>query len=267
MNPVKRYAFSALLCVAAFTASTASQAQSPFDGTWKTDPSQAKRSHKPIVFYISQGWYHCVSCTPAFDVQADGQEHAVTGRAFDSVTVTVVDAHTITFVGRIGGKVTSESTRTVSADGKTLSLKVTEHPKNSDQPVTHEAEAKRSGTAPAGVHATSGDWIVVKETGSADHPRLITYKVNGDSITMSDTIGESYTAKFDGADYPVNGAYFWDAVSLKKINDHAIEKTNKHEGKVTTVSKLTVSGNGKSMTIDVTDEPRGSAATFMATKQ
>lgn len=266
MNLVKRYAFSALLGVAAFTASTVSQAQSPFDGTWKTEPSQAKRSHKPIVFYISQGWYHCVSCSPAFDVQADGQDHAVTGRPFDSVTVTVVDAHTISFVGRIGGKVTSESTRTVSADGKTLTLKVTEHPKNSDQPVTHEVEAQRSGTAPAGVHATSGDWIVVKETGSSS-PRLITYKVNGDSITMSDTIGQSYTAKFDGADYPVSGAYFRDAVSLKKINDHAIQKTDKHEGKVTTVSTLTVSGNGKSMTIDVTDEPSGSAATFMATKQ
>jgi hypothetical protein len=265
MNSVKRYAFSALLCVAAFTASTASQAQSPFDGTWKTEPSQAKRSHKPIDFYISQGWYHCVSCNPALDVQADGQEHAVTGRAFDSVTVTVVDAHTITFVGKIGGKVISESTRTVSADGKTLTLKVTEHPRNSDQTFTHEVEATRSGTAPAGAHATSGDWVVVKETASADHPRLITYKVNGDSITMSDTIGQSYTAKFDGADYPVSGAYFWDAVSLKKINDHAIQKTDKHEGKVTTVSTLTV--NGKSMTIDVTDEPSGSTATFMATKQ
>jgi len=264
MNLVKRYAFTALLGVAAIAACTVSQAQSPFDGTWKTNPSQAKRSHKPMVFYISQGWYHCVSCTPAYDVQADGQDHAVTGHAFDTVSVTVVDPHTFSFVSKIGGKVVVESTRTVSADGKTLTMKITDHPKNSDGAIVHEIEATRSGMAPAGVHATSGDWIVVKETGNAS-PHLITYKVTGDSISMSDTIGQSYTAKFDGADYPVSGAYSWDAVSLKKINDHTIEKTDKHDGKVINVSKLTVSG--KSMTIDVTAEPSGNTATFMATKQ
>jgi anthranilate/para-aminobenzoate synthase component I len=79
MSSTKRYAVCALISMAALFAATASHAQSPFDGTWKTDLSKTKFSPKPLTFYISAGWYHCVSCSPAFDVQADGQDHPVAG--------------------------------------------------------------------------------------------------------------------------------------------------------------------------------------------
>ena len=267
MNEIKQYVVCALFAVAALCAVTASRAQSPFDGTWRTDLSQTKFSPKPLSFYISQGWYHCVgSCNPSYDVAADGEDHAVAGHSYDTVSVTIVDPHTITVAGKKDGKAMYEQTRTVSADDKTLNVKSTSHPMNSDQPATFETTAKRSGIAPSGVHATSGDWIIQKESGSAN-ALLTTYKTNGDELTMTEPTGETYTAKFDGNDYPVKGDFGVDAVSLKKVNDHTIEETDKRGGTVVDVSTMTVSANGKTMTIVDSDKLTNRTSTYVAAKQ
>src|SRR5271163_486242 len=156
MHKTHRHFAFALLLVAAFSVSAASHAQSPFDGTWRINLAQAKLSPKPNVFYLSQGWYHCVSCVPAVDAKADGTDQPVTGQTYDTVSVKEVDANTIATVVKKAGKVMTEQTRTVSADGKTLTVKITGHPPNNDQPVTSESIAKRVGIAPSAVHATSG---------------------------------------------------------------------------------------------------------------
>ncbi|MGD1106168.1 MAG: hypothetical protein ABR865_03925 [Terracidiphilus sp.] len=267
MSSTKRYVVCALFAMAALCAATASHAQSPFDGTWRVNLAQTKFSPKPLTFYLSQGWYHCTgSCNPAYDIAADGQDHAVAGHSYDTLSVTIVDDHTISAVGKKGGTVIFEQTRTVSADGKTLTVKSVDHPMNGGQPSTYESVAKRSGKAPSGVHATSGDWIIVKQSGGGD-ALLTTYKTSGDEITMTDPTGETYTAKFDGNDYPVRGAYGYDAVSLKKINAHTIEETDKRDGTVIDVSTMTVSANGKTLTVVDTDKLSGRVDTFTATKQ
>ena len=266
MNTIKRFLVCALLTTAALYAPTLAQAQSPFDGTWRIDMSQTKFSPKPLVSYLSQGWYHCVSCTPPFDVQVDGQDHPVTGQSYDSISVTVVDPHTVTFVTRKAGKMDYEQTRTVSADGKTLTVKNTFHPINSDQPVSSEATAKLVGIAPAGVHATSGNWQIIKMT-SSENDQLFTYKTSGDQITMTDPTGESYTAKFDGADYPAKGTVSYNSVSLKRINPNSFEETDKRDGTVVDVSTVTVAAGGKTMTIVDTAQPSGRVSTFTAKKQ
>ncbi len=266
MNVIKRSLVCTLFATAALCAPTLTHAQSPFDGTWRLDMSQAKFSPKPLVSYLSQGWYHCVSCTPAFDVQADGQDHPVAGQPYDSVSVTVVDPHTLTFVTRKAGKIDYEQTRTVSADGKTLTAKTTFHPMNSDQPVNSQATAKRIGIAPSGVHATSGNWQMLKMT-TSENDTLFTYKTNGEEITMTEPTGESYTAKFDGADYPAKGSVSYNAVSLKRINPNSFEETDKRDGKVVDVSTVTVAAGGKTMTIVDTAQPSGRVSTFTAKKQ
>jgi hypothetical protein len=267
MSSTKRFVVCALLSMAALSAAAASQAQSPLDGTWQVNLAQTKFSPKPLTFYISQGWYHCAgSCNPSYDIAADGQDHAVAGHSYDTLSVTVVDDHTISSVAKKGGTGIFEQTRTVSADGKTLTVKTVDHPMNGGQPSTYDGVAKRSGVAPSGVHATSGDWIIVKQTGSGSE-LLTTYKTNGDEVTMSDPTGAGYTAKLDGNDYPVHGAYGYDAVSLKKINAHTFEETDKRDGTVTDVSTMTISANGKTMTVVDTDKLNGRVDTYTATKQ
>lgn len=239
-------------------------AQSPIDGTWKTNMAQAKFSTKPIVFYISQGWYHCVSCTPAFDAKADGTDQAVTGQTYDTISVKEVDPNTITVTTKKDGKVTNEQTRTVSADGKMLTVKITVHPQSSDQPVTVTATAKRTGVKPSGVQATSGDWQIVKEEES-ENAVTTTYKVNGDELTMSTPTGEAYTAKLDGTDAPFKGSYGIDMASVKKINDHTFEETLKRNGKVVEVNTMTVAG--KSMKINSENKLSDRTSTYTATKK
>jgi len=46
MNPMKRYVLCALFSMATLCAATASQAQSPFDGTWRISPAQTKFTAK-----------------------------------------------------------------------------------------------------------------------------------------------------------------------------------------------------------------------------
>lgn len=69
MKDVNRYL--AVFFAAGVLFACASLAQSPFDGTWKTDLSKIKQDTKPIVFYLAQGWYHCESCTPTYAIKAD----------------------------------------------------------------------------------------------------------------------------------------------------------------------------------------------------
>jgi hypothetical protein len=131
-------------------------------------------------------------------------------------------------------------------------------------PVTTEGMAKRMGVAPMGVHATSGDWQLQKFNQSANG-LTFSYKVNGDELTMTDPTGESYTAKLDGTDSPVKGAYGFDTVSLKKLGPNSIEETDKLNGKVIDISKITVHGN--TMTIEDTSQPTGRTSTYTAHKQ
>jgi hypothetical protein len=259
-----RLVFSALLSAAALCCAGIGFAQSPLDGTWKFDMSQTKFSPKPFVFYISQGWYHCVSCNPAYDVQADGQDHSVAGHAFDSMSIKIVDDHTIAVVSKKGGTVGNEETGTVSADGKTFTINETDHPANGSAPSTFTATFKRVGIAPSGVHATSGQWQILKGQGS-DNALTVTYKMNGDELTMTAPTGETYTAKLDGADYPVKNAFGYDAVSLKRIDANTIEETDKRGGKVTDVARITVAG--KTLKIVDHDMINDRTSSFVATKK
>jgi ribosomal protein S17 len=266
MKRTERSVACALFFIAALCISPSLFAQSPFDGTWRTNMNESKLSPKPIVFYLSQGWYHCVSCSPQLDVKADGQDQAVTGQSYDNISVHEVDAKSIAFTAKKGGTVDFEQTRTVSADGKTLTVKTTSHPMNSTQAVIATTTATLIGTAPAGVHSTSGSWRISKVQES-ENGLTTTYKSSGDELTMTAPTGESYTAKLDGSDSPVKGAYTFDTVSLKKIDAHTIEETDKRDGTVVEISKMTVSSDGKKMTVVSTSKPTDRTSTYVATKQ
>jgi hypothetical protein len=264
MNKISRVPWVALFCMPLLPAAV-SLAQSPFDGTWKNEPSKQKLDPKPIVEYIAQGWYHCDSCVPPQTVKADGTDQAVSDQAVDTENIKVVDDKTVSVVGKKDGKVVFEQTATVSADGKTLTVKGVGHPPNGDKPVEFTTKMKRVGTAHSDVHATSGRWLVLGGQAS-ENAQVTTYKTNGDELTMTRPTGESYTAKFDGNDYPVKGSYGYDQVSLKRVNDKTFEETDKLKGKVIEVDTWTVSKDGKTLTVVAVEKPSDRTNTFVATK-
>ena len=264
MNKVSHFPRVVLFCLPLlYTAG--SLAESPFDGTWKNEPSKQKRDPKPVVEYIAQGWYHCESCVPMWAVKADGTDQPVTDQEVDTMNIKEVDAKTVTVVGKKDAKVAFEQTVTVSADGKTLTIKGVAHPPNSDKPVEFTTTLKRVGTAHSDVHGTSGRWQVVSGQAS-ENAQVTTYKVDGDELKMTRPTGESYSAKFDGKAYSVKGSYGYDQVSLKRVNDNSFEETDKLNGKVIEVDTWTVSKDGKTLTVVAVQKPSERTNTYVATK-
>ncbi len=265
MNNMKRYVPWAAFLLAGLFLSAVVHAQSPFDGTWRIDPAKSKLDQKPFTIYTSQGWYHCVSCTPPFDVAADGQFHPVAGQSFDTSSVTLVDPHTISIVAKKGEKTIEEDKATVSANGKTVIIKTTTYPMNGGAAQNSSTTLKRVGTLPPGVHATSGNWVPLGFT-DTEADLSFTFKTNGDELMMTDPTGDNYTAKFDGNDYPYK-SYGANGVSLKKVDAHTIVETDKRDGKVIGDQKMTVSPDGKTMTLAVHNPQNDRTSTYIASKK
>jgi hypothetical protein len=239
--------------------------QSPFDGTWKTNMAESKLSQKPYVFSVHNGIYDCESCVPKINVKADGQDQAVTGQTYDTISVQAVDPNTLHVVLKQNDKPASDATRKVSADGKMLTIEGTSYPADGSQPYKSEAKFIRLAKGPAGSNATSGSWRI--KTVNEDTAGLVTtWKVSGDEVSMSAPTGESWMAKFGGAESPVKGMYGNYTVSVKRLGERAIEVTLNRDGKLYSVAKVSVSADGK-MTEVVDNKQTGRMSTYIDEKQ
>lgn len=57
------------------------------------------------------------------------------------------------------------------------------------------------------------------------------------------------------------------SVSVKSMGKNAIEETDKRDGKVISVARISVGPDGKTMTIAVSDKLHGTTSQFVAEKQ
>jgi hypothetical protein len=241
-------------------------AQSPFDGTWKTNLAESKLSQKPYEFSVNNGVYDCESCAPKINVKADGQDQPVTGQPYDTIAVLVVDANSIHLTAKKAGKTEFETTRTVSPDGKMLTITSTNYPADGSQAFKSEAKFTRVSKGPDGSNGTSGSWRI--QNVNQDAAALTsTWKSVGDGLSMFTPTGYAWEAKLDGKDYPVKGTYANETVSLKRLGDHSIEATYKRDGKIEYVDKITVSSDGKKRTNVSDNKLTGRVSTYTAEKQ
>lgn len=86
-------------------------------------------------------------------------------------------------------------------------------------------------------------------------------------MTMNNPTGQGYTAKLDGTDAPYKGDPGTTSVSVKKLGKNTIEETDKRDGKVIGIYRMTVGPDGKTMTIAITDRLRGTSSQYAAEKQ
>jgi len=243
-------------------------AQSGFDGTWKIDLKTAQFPKKPDEFLLQDGMYHCKTCVPPVDVKADGQDQKVIGDPYaDTLSVRVVDNNTIEQTGKKNGKVVGTGTATVSADGNTLTTEFTYLGSPTGQPINGKFEETRVAKGPAGAHAISGSWRPAKMESMSENGLLFTYKVQGDTLMYSTPPGQSYSAKLDGTDAPYNGDPGTTSVSVKLVDKNTLEETDKRDGKVISVQRITLSADGKKLTIAVEDKLQGTTSQFVAIKQ
>jgi hypothetical protein len=242
-------------------------AQSPFDGTWKVDMSKSKLPKKPDIYLLQNGQYECKTCVPPVNVKADGQFQKISGDPYrDMLMVKVVDDKHVEFASQKEGKEAGRTKRSVSDDGNTLTVEWTYYGNPSGGPVSGTDTMKRVAKGPSGSNAISGSWRDEKSDVATADALLFTFKSGGDSLSMTNPTGQSYTAKLDGTDAPYVGDPGTTSVSLKRIGD-SIEETDKRDGKVIGINKMTVSADGKIMTINNTDMLAGTTSTFIAVKQ
>lgn len=242
-------------------------AQSAFDGTWKIDARSTQVSGKPNVYLLKDGMWSCTSCVPPLRVRADATDQPVTGDPyFDSVATRIVDEHSVQQTYKKGGKVKETITRTTSADGRTLTVEFTNISTPDSPPATGKITEARVGAASAGAHLVSGSWRPTGLSNLSDSGTTMTLKTNGDMLTMT-TYGQKYTAKLDGTDAPMKGDPGITTVSVKKLADKEIEETDKRGNKVVAVTRMTVSADGKAMTLLVHYKERGTTESYTANRQ
>ena len=248
--------------------SVPAMAQNAFEGTWKFNLNDAQFPKKPDVYLLQNGMYHCKTCVPPIDVKADGQDQPVKGQPYiDSVSIRVVDDRTIEEVDKKNGKTVTTSKTVVSQDGKTANFEFTDSSNTNADPVTGKGIITQVAKGPAGSHAVSGSWVTSKMETLSDNGLTVTFKVEGDSLSMTNLTGQSYVAKLDGTDSPYKGDPGTTSVSVKSIGKNTIEETDKRDGKAISIARWTVGSDGKTLALKVEDKLHGSNSQFTATKQ
>jgi len=125
-----------LAAMLAFT--TVAIAANPVVGTWQLNPAKSKfstgpapktdtRTYTESADGITMTWKSVAADGKEMNVKStfktDGKDYPLTGSAnFDTLTLKQVDSHTVHSTQKKGGKVVGETTRTVSKDGKELTL-------------------------------------------------------------------------------------------------------------------------------------------------
>jgi hypothetical protein len=243
-------------------------AESPFDGTWKIDLGASKLPEKPDAFLLKDGVYECQSCVPSFKVKADGAFHPVTGHPYyDAVSIKVADPHTIVETDRKGAKTVLSATNTVTPDGQTLHFSFKDMTSANGSVVTGKGTQARVTKGPVGAHAISGSWRTTSLTNFSENGLALTFKEQGDMLSMSTPTGQSYTAKFGGPAVPIKGDTGGTHAAVKKTGARSFEETDTRGGKTVSVATITISPDGKTMTAMIDDREHGSNATYKLIKQ
>lgn len=256
-----------LLLIMVFVAPAMLFAQSAFEGTWRLTPQSGQFGGKPDVFSLQNGVYRCDSCVPKIEVKADGKDHKVSGSPYyDTVSARAVDDHTIETIRKKGGKIIGTSKNSASENGNTLTSEWT-FVSESGQEGAGKSTLKRVAPAPQGANKASGSWQAEKLDSASENVMTVTYKATDNGLSMTDPTGDSYTAKFDGKEYPYKGDPGVTSVSLKKIDDNTIEETDMRQGKVVSVTRMMVSADGHTMKMEGEDKLHGQTYKFEGTKQ
>jgi hypothetical protein len=245
-------------------------AASPFDGTWKTNPASITTEGKPITYLLAQGVFTCVSCTPSYKVKADGapQTYLQPQGFIDTLSVKVVDDHTLDTIGAKGGVKKGEQTWTISPDGKTLTEQFVGEPAKPGAPVNESTNVlTRVASGPAGSHLISGSWRLKSVAAMSQTSATRTFKVSGDAIDWASGDGVlSYHAMAGGKAAPIKGDPAGQTAVVTKVGAHKIIETDWRGGKKTEVDTYTVSPDGKTMTIVEHFLESGRTTTETATK-
>jgi hypothetical protein len=236
-------------------------AQSPFDGSWIIVSNTTQFPKKPVVCVLAKGMFRRADT----EIKADATDQIVPKSAYgDTISVRIVDDHTVEIVSKKSGKTMFTEVDTVSTDGETLTQLVRDT--TEAQAVTSETFSKRIDKSPTGSHAISGSWQAYK-TSRSQNGSTITYRCTKHGFSAATPLGEKFDARFDGKDYPVDDDPFHTVVSVRLLSPNTVEQTNKRDGEIIGVLRLTVAPDGKTIQAAYENKPTNTTTTYEMRKQ
>jgi hypothetical protein len=241
-------------------------AGSAFDGTWKMLPESLRVSGKARAELIAAGAYSCATCNPSIErLKADGTDQPVSGHDdYDSLAVKVRDRRSVEMLYKLHGRLVRRDTRTLAPDGRTLQGSFTDY--SGTLPAGASYTEKRVAAAPPGAHALSGSWLQTSLSDPSGAFGSVSYRMTEDTFGMQAN-GQGYEAKFDGREYPVTGEPGPTVVTVRRIDANTVHETRRRAGQVTEERLLTVSGDGKTLSITARDLRQAAVSTLVFARQ
>ena len=257
---MKRF-YSPLLLVF-LLAGTLWAADDPFCGKWKLNMEKSKFTGEQVKIQDLGGNKYTWTVGNVSDtITYDGTDQPVHfGR---TISMAPEGSNNWKMVVKKDGRVLSSMTHTLSADGKTQTIKGTET-KPDGTTSDFNAVWKRVG----GGSGWGGTWesTDVKFT-SPDEWDIEAY--DGDGLTFNTpAYQDTLSMKFDGKDYEEKGpnAAPGSASSGKRVNSHTLEVTDKVKGEVMDHKKFEVSQDGKTLTLTIRETGQPKAQTIIYDK-
>jgi hypothetical protein len=217
---------------------------------------------------LQNGVYECESCVPKIKANADGKDYPIAGSPyFSSIAVHVLDDRTIEITEKQKEKVVYMEVDKVSPNGDTLRQEVTDLAAPNGEAVVAEETFARISPGPAGASPISGSWLAQKIKFASENGVTVTYRSTPAGLQASRPGGEGYDAKFDGREYPVHGDPTHSTVSLKKVSPNTIVETDRQDGVVHYLVRMTILPDGKTMKVTEMDEERGTKTSYILEKK
>ena len=240
-----------------------SAGQSPFDGSWVSKIGE-RLPEGPISYSLTRETLRCSCAIGSIEMKPDGYDHKTPEAAYwDTLNVQAVDAHTVLLIAKKAGRTMFTELDSVSQDGKALTQMVKDT--TEAETVTIETQSQRFEGPPAST-LPSGTWKAFKTSRSLN-ASLIRYTCTKDSFSAETPLGERYTAKFDGQFYPVEDDPGHTMVSAKLLDARTVELTSKRNGKIVSVSRLSVAPEGNSIHAVFENKESGGKTAFDFEKQ
>ena len=244
--------------------------QSAFNGTWRAN-NQSMQYQGSNQYSLQKGLWRCDTCVPKIAIKADGDDHRVNSSLYygapyaGTESVREVSDRSIEITDKLNRRIVATHKLTTADDGKILTIAWRSISDNGKEN-SGQFDSERVGVAPLGANKVSGRWRPVR-TNTSDDEVTVTYEATADGLVMTDPTGDSFTAKFDGTEYPFKGDPGITGVSLKKFDAYTIEETDMRRGKAIAVSRMTVDRDGKTMKVTVEDKLRNATISWTADKQ
>jgi hypothetical protein len=233
-----------LLVVASMAVGMGWAAENPFIGDWKLNSSKSRMPDEMKVESKGGNTYSFNFAGAAETIVADGTDQP--GIRGTTLSVKADGPDTWIVERKKDGRLLLRGTWKLSKDGGTLTDYYREF-ESDGSTVSMDYIYQRSG----GGSGFAADWKSIKET--MNSPFILQVKsYQGDGLTFTiPAEQETRSAKLDGKEYPLPGpnAAPGSSCSIRQVDAHTLEMTDKRGGKVIDTREISLSKDGKTLTM------------------